>query len=356
MPRCCRGGLVGLALVLWTRAAAAQSQPGSAAGQPPPGEPAYPVITLGTLTYLQYDAEVKNHGGFNAFDVTRAYININADLWRNVKFRLTPDLRRTSDGSLNGSLVFRLKYGFIEFDELTPRSWLRIGLHQTPWLDFEESINRYRVQGTMFAEREAIIPGSGDFGIGYLARFPSDWGELNVGVYNGEGFTRSEANTFKSVQGRITVRPFPKASLAKGFRLSGFFNMGWYDKGLPRHHAILMGSFEAPHVVATVQWLTATERPAASVVRDFARHGFSAFVEGRQGMEGWAGFLRFDHLDPDEAVPSDRTRRTIAGVAYWLKWGKVRVGFVVDDEDVRYGAARRRPDENRFLAQTHIQF
>ncbi len=63
-------------------------------------------------------------------------------------------MRRITDGSLAGSLTFRLKFGFVEFDELTPRSWVRFGLHQTPSLDFEESINRYRVQGPMFAERE----------------------------------------------------------------------------------------------------------------------------------------------------------------------------------------------------------
>jgi hypothetical protein len=45
-----------------------------------------------------------------------------------------------------------VKYAFVELDNaLAARSWLRFGAHQTPWLDFEESIDRYRVQGTMFA-------------------------------------------------------------------------------------------------------------------------------------------------------------------------------------------------------------
>jgi len=134
-----------------------------------PAEPQYPKISIGTLSYFQYAAEL-NRDGFNAFDVTRGYINIAGDIAKNVKFRITPDVRRITDGSLAGSLTFRLKFGFVEFDELTPRSWVRFGLHQTPWLDFEESINRYRVQGPMFAEREGIIPGSGDFGVGLLAR------------------------------------------------------------------------------------------------------------------------------------------------------------------------------------------
>ncbi len=336
----------------------AQTQPPPAppATQAPSPPPQYPVISVGTLTYLQYDAELKNRQAFNAFDVTRAYININADLTPTVKFRLTPDLRRINDSSLGGSLVFRLKYGFVEFDNLTPRSWLRLGLHQTPWLDFEESINRYRVQGQMFSEREGVIPSSGDFGAGYLTRFPNDWGELNMGVYNGEGASKGETDKYKSLQGRLTVRPFPKAALAKGFRISGFYNLGWYAKGQPRRNGIVMGSYEHPRLVATLQWLAATERPLAADPRDFDRRGYSGFVEVRQGLEGWAGLLRVDHYDPDTAVGDNVTRRVIAGAAYWLRWSRVRIGLLVDDEDVRYGAAQRRPDENRLLVQTHVQF
>lgn len=323
--------------------------------QPQP-EQQYPTVTVGTLTYIQYDAELRNRDGFNAFDITRGYINITGDLAKNIKFRLTPDLKRQSDGSLGGSLVFRLKYGFVELDNLTPRSWLRVGMQQTPWLDFEESINRYRVQGTMFTEREGIIPGSADFGVGYLTQFPGSYGEIHAGVYNGEGYAHAEANEHKSFQGRLTVRPFPQGKVVSGFRLSGFFDFGRYAKGLPRRHGIVMGSFEHPKLVTTLQWFTATERPTPSTPADFVRGGYSTFAEVRQGTQGWAGFARFDRFDPDKSVVDNSTRRIITGVAYWMQWSKVRLGFVFDDEDVRYGEMRKIRDENRFLAQTHVQF
>ena len=214
-----------------------------------PAEPQYPKISIGTLSYFQYAAELKNRDGFNAFDVTRGYINIAGDIAKNVKFRITPDVRRITDGSLAGSLTFRLKFGFIEFDELMPRSWVRFGLHQSPWLDFEESINRYRVQGPMFAEREGIIPGSSDFGVGLLARAPNNYGEINVGVYNGEGFTRAETDKRKSIQARVTIRPMPQAKLASGLRISAFFDHGWTGKDRPKRHGIVMASYEHPHFV-----------------------------------------------------------------------------------------------------------
>jgi hypothetical protein len=179
--------------VLLAAPAAAQSTqapPATPPAQPAPAAapaPDYPIVRVGAVSYLQYDAELKNRSGYNNFDVTRTYLNINAQVSKNVRFRFTPDIRRINDGSMAGSLVVRVKYAFAQFDNVTPRGWIRLGAHQTPWLDFEESVNRYRVQGTMFAEREGLIPGSSDFGASYFTPLPNNYGEVHVGVYNGEG-------------------------------------------------------------------------------------------------------------------------------------------------------------------------
>lgn len=333
------------------------SQPPPPPAQTPPAEPEYPVVRIGMLSYLQYDAELDNRDGFNAFDVTRAYININGQLSRNIRFRFTPDIRRITDSSLAGSLTLRVKYGFVQFDNLLAAgSWLRLGLHQTPWLDFEESINRYRVQGTMFAERDGVIPGSGDFGVGYRLPFPNGFGELQGGVYNGEGFTQTDINKYKSVQARLTIRPLPKRGLADGFRVTGFVNAGWYAEDLPRHLAIVMGSYEHRYLVTTLEYVKATERPTASLAEDIDRSGTSAFVEIRQGPTGWAAIARGDFFDPDETISDNSRQRVIAGIAYWLDLARVRVGLLVNNEQVHYDAAANRPRENRLLFQTHVEF
>src|ERR1041385_4138916 len=178
----------------------ARAQP-PAPATTPAAEPEYPIVRVGVLSYVQYDAELENRDGYNVFDLTRGYININGQLARNVRFRITPDIRRaTSDSTLSGSLLFRLKYAFVELDNLkTAGSWIRFGAHQTPWLDFEESINRYRVQGTMFSEREGLIPGSSDFGVGYFTPI-GKYIDIQTGVYNGEGYAQTDANKYKSAQ------------------------------------------------------------------------------------------------------------------------------------------------------------
>ncbi|MCA1587077.1 MAG: hypothetical protein LC791_20680, partial [Acidobacteria bacterium] len=214
---------------------------------------------------------------------------------------------------------------------------------------------RYRVQGMMFAERENIIPGSADFGVGYLSRFASNYGEINVGVYNREGFARGEPDKRKSVQARLTVRPMPNGGVVSGLRFSGFYDAGSYGEDRPRRHGIAMISYEYPHFVATAQWLSGTARPAPLTANaDF--QGYSVFAEVREGMQGWAGLVRFDKLDPNRRVAANSHRRAIAGVAYWLTWTPVRIGLVLNDEDVRYEPGAFRANENRLLFQTHLQF
>lgn len=339
-----------LGLVLgFAASATAQSVP------PPPAAPEFPIIRVGVLSYLQYDAEATNRDGFNAFDVTRAYLNINAQVANRVRFRFTPDIRRVTDGSLSGSLVLRVKYAFAQFDAVTPGSWVRLGAHQTPWLDFEESINRYRVQGTMFAERDGLLPGSSDFGASYFTPLPRGYGEIHAGVYNGEGVGQAEANKYKSVQARVTIRPLPAAAPAKGLRVSGFYNAGWYAANRPRRLGIVMASFEHPKLVATAERVMGTENPTPTTGADLKRRGWSVFVEPRQGPSGLAGIVRYDAFDPDRSHVDDALHRTIVGGAYWFVWPRTSLGLVVTNEQVDYKAATK-PDEHRLLVQTHIEF
>src|ERR1041385_341566 len=91
---------IAFALSAFTRPVFGQAPPPPT---PPPAaaEPQYPIVRVGVLSYLQYDAELKNRDGYNNFDVTRAYLNINGQLSKNVRFRLTPDIRRATDSSLS---------------------------------------------------------------------------------------------------------------------------------------------------------------------------------------------------------------------------------------------------------------
>ena len=161
-----------------------------AAGYTPPDDT--PRIGVGMTLWpsftLQTEPNITDAAGNSvnrsAFDVGRAYINITGQLSHIIAFRITPDITRES-GLLNlapgntvpnDSLVFRIKYAYAQFnldDWMARGSWVRMGIQQTPWVDFEEGIYRYRFQGTVFAERIPLptVMSSSDAGVSFRYNF-----------------------------------------------------------------------------------------------------------------------------------------------------------------------------------------
>jgi hypothetical protein len=311
---------------------------------------ATPAVNFGIVSFLQYAAELHEQDGYNAFDVTRGYFDVHARLSPRVRARFTPDVRPTTDASLDTNMALRLEYAYLEAD-VTKNASVVFGMHETPWLTFEESVNRYRVQGPMFAEREGLIPGPSDVGASVWAR--SERAEFHVGIYNGEGYGRAEEDKYKSVQGRATVRVFADDSTATTMHVSGFYSYGWYARDRPRNVAIVMGSYEQPHAVVTAQYLNATDNPF--IARDVERRGLSFFGEGRQGVTGWAGIGRLDMFDPDATNENDARRRYTFGGAHWSQWGRGRLGIIVTMEQV-FRVVNSEKLESRLLAQTHVEF
>jgi hypothetical protein len=334
--------------LLWTLSAPALAQ----SPENPPATPSTttPAVTFGILSFLQYAAELHEEDGYNAFDVTRGYFDVHARLTDRVRARFTPDVRPTTDATLATNMALRLEYAYLEAD-VTDKASVVFGMHETPWLTYEESTNRYRVQGPMFAEREGLIPGPSDVGASFWAR--GERAEFHVGVYNGEGYGRAEEDKYKSVQGRATVRAYADATAETSIHVSGFYSYGWYARDRPRNVGIVMVSYEQPRAVVTAQYLSATDNPF--VARDVQRRGMSFFGEGRKGPTGWAGIGRLDLFDPDGSNGTDSQRGYMFGGAHWSQWGRGRLGVVVSLEQL-YRTANSQLLERRLLAQTLIEF
>ena len=322
--------------------------PQSSAAAPAAAE--FPKVTFGVVSFLQYAAELHESDGYNAFDVTRGYFNVQAQLSDRVRVRFTPDVRPTTDASLDRNLALRLEYASLDV-QASDGVMIMFGLHETPWLTFEESLNRYRVLGPLFAERLELIPGATDLGASIKATGART--EIHVGVYNGEGYGRAEVDKYKSVDGRATFRPFAEDGDLGNVSISGFYQYGWYARDRPRNVAIVMGSYENTHFVGTAQYLSATDHPFVAV--DVKRRGMSFFGEGRQGPTGWAGVGGLDVFVPDVSNEGDTRRRYIFGGAHWNQVGRGRLGVVVTMGQ-EYRASNSQLLERRLLAQTHIEF
>ena len=79
-------------------------------------------------------------------------------------------------------------------------------MQQTSFIDRSKALYRYRFQGTVFAEREGYMASS-DIGVTFRLNFPQNWGDVHVGFYNGEGYSRPEVNNQKAFMARVGFRP-----------------------------------------------------------------------------------------------------------------------------------------------------
>ena len=181
---------------------------------------------------------VKEKAKSSQFKVERGYFKVVKRINSWLSGNITMDVH--DEG---GSQDVRLKYLMAKIKTpdigILRDSNIEVGLVHTPWLDFEEHINMYRCEGTMFAERNGLF-NSGDFGVTYLALlggkisqsyqkvvspyYPGKYGSVSIGIYNGGGYHADEENNNKALEGRITIRPLPY--LLPGLQISYFGVLG----------------------------------------------------------------------------------------------------------------------------------
>jgi hypothetical protein len=325
----------------------ARAQAPAAPATPPPA------ITIGAVIFYDYTytlaPETTDAAGqeihANGFNVARTYLNVTGRLSPLVSFRITPDITRTSNsgGTTDGSLTFRLKYGYAQFDldrftGAWSRTWIRAGIQQTPFIDGQEGVYRYRFQGTAFAERDGGLS-SADAGVSAHANLPQGYGDVHVGLYNGEGYARAEANDQKALMMRATVRPLPDTSSAlRGLRLTAYVHRDHVMRDAERHRFIGSAWFEHARLNAGLDYMTRDDRatPGADLVES---NGVSFFVTPflESKGDGFEVLLRYDSFRPDTRVAL-RRNRTIAGLAYWMPQvgGRATAALMLDLEQVQY--------------------
>ncbi|MGH9399862.1 MAG: hypothetical protein ACRD00_05810 [Thermoanaerobaculia bacterium] len=324
------------------RVAGAQVTP--AAGATPQGDT--PKISVGVTLFADYSyqdtpAREDDDGNtihFSSFNIGRAYINVTGSLSHLFAFRVTPDITRASSasGSTNtlptGSYTLRLKlaYGQVNLDDwTTPGTWVRLGMHDTPFVPYTEGIYRYRFQGPIFEDREGFLS-SADVGVSGRFAFPGNYGDIHAGVYNGEGFASSEVNDQKAFQVRGTLRPAPMVPVLTGLRLAGFYDADHYVANAKRQRAIGQLTFEHPYVNGGFDWLDARDQTSVTEP-ELRRDGFSVWVTPRTPF-GLEALFRYDLLRMNKDVaPKPQKERLIAGLAYWPAIrGGMSVAFLAD--------------------------
>jgi hypothetical protein len=331
---------------------------------------------FGGLWYLSYqNGETGNTTGgsdYNQFVVKRGYLTVEKEFYPWFQARLTYDVTTVSDpdSNLNGSLTARLKYLYGKFIgpdiSVLTKPNAEFGLVHMPWLDFEEHVNYYRCQDTLFLERNSIF-NSADYGITFASLFggvmdeeyrknvnsayPGRYGSIQAGVYNGTGYHESEQNQNKVLEGRVTVRPLP--DIIPGLQLSYF---GLTGKGNTAQEpdwnvSLAFASFEHKYFVLTGQYYWGKGNQAGADQND--REGYSFFAELKP-LKKLSVIGRFDHFDPNTDIGSNDNNRIIAGIAYHID--KQHQNMILLDYDTVQYAQLGKSNDNRVQLTLQVAF
>jgi hypothetical protein len=331
-----------------------------------------PTIGTGVLIYSQYGIQFKTDSVMgrhqNAFDITRAYINVTGKFTDGVGIRVTPDIYRVTDGSL----AFRLKYAYATWTPERSPLTAKFGLMHTPWLDWEEALWDYRMQGSMALERfrspaAAGYLSSADFGAGVDGKIGYDKVNFQIGAYDGEFYSKPEGDSYKDIEARASVRVLETDDFSRvgGLRVTGYAGFGKPTGGGLRNRYIGMVSYKSKRFTLAGQYgrardrldnlapVTGTPAPTAVPQTDSDVWSFFGVFNVPNTKVGIIG--RYDLQKPNTDVSGNNQERFIAGLSYQLT-PNVRVLGDVDNFWNQTGIYTNAVNATRTTGYIHMQF
>ncbi|MBV7441642.1 hypothetical protein KRX57_09430 [Weeksellaceae bacterium TAE3-ERU29] len=282
----------------------------------------------------------KEAENFNGFILKRSYFTLKKDLTDVFSVRYTMDLTVDKEGNDRGNIETRLKYLYLKVkpkinSDIFTGTWIEVGMVHTPWLDYEQAINTYRVQDNMFIERNGIF-NSADFGVTFGGNigpkmdkeFIKEHGKsmngkyvsYDFGIHNGGGYSAIEDNASKVISGRISTRPFankiPEFQISSGFRI-GKGNI----KEEPDFKQILgFAAYTGKQLTLTGQYHTGTGDFKGKYVdpndkqKALDNRGYSFFGEYKVPNTNFALWSRYDYFEVDKI--NMEVNRYIGGLSY----------------------------------------
>jgi hypothetical protein len=292
-----------------------------AVGQAPAAQA--PQVTVGGVAYLQYLYQLKdtaNHN--NNFDVTRAYINVIGRFSGGVYTRITVDVNRPPAATTDNSLRYRLKYAYAAYTPQGSSLTYKLGQIHTPFIDWEEALWDYRVQGQMAMERGGYLSSS-DFGLGVDGNWSADKVNMQVGIYNGESYSGGTGDKRKDLMGRVSVRvsETDDASRVGGLRVTAYGQYGKPTSGGERSRLLGMVSYRTKAITLAGEYAVTKDSTTGPVPAPVAHaSGAVASVFGVYHFQNSKAALlaRVDLTDPNTNVGNNRLTRFIGGASYQL--------------------------------------
>jgi len=287
--------------------------------------------------FFSYQFKKENNQELNQFAIKRSYLTLKHRFNERFNVRFTQDLTIDEEGSDAGNVEMRLKYLFLNINlddfAFVTRPCMEVGLVHRPWHSFEEDINTYRVQGSMFLDRSGLFS-SADYGMTFSGLLgglinetyrknvntshPGRYGSYSLGIYNGGGYHQTEKNHNKTLEGRLTIRPLP--SVIPGLQFTYF---GVYGKGnIPTAPDFVIHnvftSYEHEKFALTAQLYRGEGNAFGTYVDEqgdaLKNDGYSVFGEYKFPEYKWRAFVRYDFFQVSSGLFDEE--RFIWGVGY----------------------------------------
>jgi len=287
--------------------------------------------------FLAYQSKyIDNQPVDNQFTLKRGYVTFKKDFNKTFSVRYTQDITLDKEGSDAGNVEMRLKYLYLKVNlnsfSVFHNTYLEIGMIHTPWLDFEQHINDYRVQSPMFLEASRLM-NSADFGVNMVTLFggridesyrenvsssyPGKYGSFSVGVFNGGGYHAIEQNNNKTIAARLSLRPFPSSLPGLQFSLHGIYGKGNSELNPDFNLAHAFVSYESERAIITAQAFRALGNSYGTLLdiknEPVKNQGVSAFgelylIKRRLSLVGSYSF--YEDIDEKE----DFNRKILGGL------------------------------------------
>lgn len=278
-----------------------------AAAQQGPATP--PSITVGATVYGQFLYQLKDSAGVghqNQFSIQRAYVNV-IGRFGEVYTRVTADVAPPAGGF---GQVYRLKYAYAGWTPTGSSLTYKFGLIQTPFLDWEEALWDYRMEGSMALDRNGKLF-SADFGAGIDGNFNKDQVNGQLVVVNGEGYAGGPDDNRKDIEARVSYRVSntDDASRVGGLRVTGYLGLGKTGAG-NRNRYLGMLSYRSTQATLAGEFASTDDGGVkGSVLSVFGVYHATPKA---------AAIARVDLYDPNTSTSPNKQTRFIGGASYQL--------------------------------------
>lgn len=301
-------------------------------------------IKISGQWFLGYQYLDDANQSLSQFTLKRGYLTFKKQFNKTLSVRFTQDITLDKEGSDAGNVEIRLKYCYLKIKpqmSFLHNSYFELGLIHRPWLDYEQKINSYRVQGKMFLERYKLM-NSADFGITFISPlggkikhnkkviYTADkgkFGSIALGIYNGAGYHAIENNKNKTLEGRLCVRPFYRKLPGLLLNYSFIYGKGNIVQAPDFHVNSFFTSYESKYFIATAQYYFGKGDSDGKMINEsnfeaYSNQGYSIFGELFLLHRKVSLFGRYDYFLSQQATDIEH-RTYIGGLAYhFLKGSK----------------------------------